>query len=340
MDALPVKEEVDVDFRSRHEGRMHACGHDLHTAMLVGAATVLAARRDALPGDVVLAFQPGEEEGGGARVMIEEGLLDVAGRRPDAAWALHVVSGMTPRGQVLSRGGPLMAASNQLHVTVHGAGGHGSAPHRAKDPIPVAVAMAYGLQTLMTRTVSAFSPAVLTVGRFTAGTAPYIIPDTASFSATIRCFDEAVLDGLEADTVRFCRGIADAHGVDVDARFERHYPVTVNSATAARLAEQVVVDVLGPERWERMDNPTMLSEDFSRILQSVPGAMLLLGASVDGDDWERSADNHSPYAAFSDDVLADGAALHAELAVRTLSHRGAAGHRELSPRRPAGGSRA
>jgi hippurate hydrolase len=319
MDALPVTEQVDVDFRSQHDGQMHACGHDLHTTMLVGAARVLAARRDELPGDVVLMFQPGEEDGDGAEVMISEGVLDAAGRRPDAAWALHVMSSLTAHGRVISRGGPLMAASNGLHVTVQGAGGHGSAPHRAKDPVPVAAEMVLGLQTLMTCTVSAFSPAVLTVGQFTAGTKANIIPETAYFAATIRCFDDEVLERLERDTVRFCQGIAAAHGVDVDARFDRYYPVTVNDFAAAGFAEKVVADVLGQPRWEWMADPITGAEDFSRVLQAVPGAMLFLGASIDGDDWEKSPDNHSPFAAFSDDVLADGTALFAELAVRSLS---------------------
>ncbi|MFP5347841.1 MAG: M20 family metallopeptidase [Actinomycetes bacterium] len=319
MDALPVTEQVDVPFRSQHEGRMHACGHDLHTTMLVGAGRVLAARRDDLAGDVVLMFQPGEEGFDGAGVMIEEGVLEASGRRPDAAWALHVMSGLAPKGVVIARPGPMMASSNELHVTVRGAGGHGSAPHRAKDPVPVAAEMVLGLQTLLSRTVSPFSPAVLTVGQFNAGTKANIIPDTATFAATVRCFDEQVLDGLEADTVRFCRGIAAAHGVEVDARFDRQYPVTVNDAAATRFAEQVVRAVLGQQRWGTMPEPITGSEDFSRVLHAVPGAMLFLGASVDGADWPRSPDNHSPFAAFSDDVLADGAALYAELAARSLT---------------------
>jgi amidohydrolase len=319
MDGLPVTEQVDVDFRSQHEGQMHACGHDLHTAMLVGAARVLAARREALAGDVVFMFQPGEEGFDGAGVMISEGVLDAAGRRPDAAWALHVMSGLAPHGVVIGRGGPMMASSNELHVTVRGAGGHGSAPHRAKDPVPVAAEMVVGLQTLLSRTVSPFDAAVLTVGQFNAGTKGNIIPESATFAATVRCFDEQVLDGLEANTVRFCEGVAAAHGVEVDARFDRQYPVTINAASAARFAEQVVGEVLGADRWITMPDPITGSEDFSRVLQAVPGAMLFLGATVDGDAWQTSPDNHSPFAAFSDDVLADGAAVYAELAARSLA---------------------
>ena len=319
MDALPVHEEVDVDFRSRTDGSMHACGHDLHTAMLVGAARMLTARRDELPGDVVLMFQPGEEGFDGAGVMISEGVLDAAGRRPDAAWALHVMSGLAPKGAVATRPGPIMAASNELHVTVLGAGGHGSAPHRSKDPVPVACEMVTALQTLVTRTTSPFDPAVLTVGQFHAGTKANIIPAEAAFQATVRCFDEAVLAGLERDTVRLCEGIAHAHGLRVDAQFRRQYPVTVNDAGAVAVAGDVVRRALPGQRWLPMADPITGSEDFSRVIDAVPGAMLFLGACVDGLAFEDAPDNHSPFAAFDDAVMPDGAALYAELAAATLT---------------------
>ncbi|MFG1967444.1 M20 family metallopeptidase [Nonomuraea sp. NPDC049028] len=313
MDGLPLREEADISFRSRHDGAMHACGHDVHTAMLIGVAHVLAAQRDRLPGDVILMFQPGEEGFDGASVMIEEGVLSAAGRHPDAAWALHVMSGLVPRGAVTARRGPMLASSNALRVTVRGAGGHGSAPHRARDPIPAAAEMVTALQTLVSRTTSAFDPVVVTVGEFHAGTKENVIPSHARFSATIRCFDGDVLNRLETDCTRLCHGIATAHGLQADVQFERMYPVTVNDPHAVGLAEQQVDRVLGGERWHAMPNPVAGAEDFSRVLQAVPGAMLFLGASVT-DEWNDAPDNHSPHVLFDDAVMSDGVALLGELA--------------------------
>lgn len=319
MDALPVTEEVDVPFRSRVDGAMHACGHDLHMTGLVGAARLLADRRAELPGDVVLMFQPGEEGLDGARAMIAEGVLDAAGRRPDAAWALHVFSALGPNGVVASRGGPLMASSNTLRVTVRGRGGHGSAPERAADPVPATCEMVLGLQAVVTRSVSPFAPAVLTVGELSAGTRPNIIPDSASFAATLRCFDAAVLDRLERDTVRYCRGVAAAHGLEVDVDFHRQYPVTVNDAGAVDAAERHVASALGERRFARLPQPIAGSEDFSRVLEAVPGAMLFLGACTPDRDWTSAPDNHSPRAAFDDAVLPDAATVLAQLALGTLA---------------------
>jgi len=328
MDALPVHEDVDLDFRSTLDGAMHACGHDLHVAGLVGAARLLAARRDELPGDVVLMFQPGEEGRDGAGAMIAEGVLEAAGRRPDAAWALHVFSTLGPRGIVTSRPGALMASSNELHVTVRGRGGHGSAPEAAADPVPAACEMVLGLQSLVSRTVSPFAPAVLTVGHLAAGNRANVIPDTATFAATVRCFDEAVLARLEHDTVRYCRGVAAGHGLEVDAEFRRQYPVTVNDAAAVDLAERVVGAALPPvvggtgddaAPFARMPHPIAGAEDFSRVLEAVPGAMLFLGARPPGVDPATAADNHSPRALFDDAVLPEAATVLAELARATLA---------------------
>ncbi len=317
MDALPVHEESDLPWRSVVAGHMHACGHDLHTAMLIGAARRLHARRDRLPGDVVLMFQPGEEGWDGAELMIDEGVLDASGRRVDAAWALHVMSAREPRGIVTGRAGTMLSASNELHVEVRGQGGHGSAPERANDPIPAAAEMVTGLQVVLSRVTSPFDPAVVTVGQFHAGSQSNIIPDVARFGATVRCTQRHVVDTIERELVRYCHGVAAAHGLEADVRFVRQYPVTTNDAGAVDRAEAAVGRVLGADRWLPMRHPSAGSEDFSRVLQAVPGAMLFLGACT-REDPARSPDNHSPRAAFDDVVLGDGADLLAELAGTSL----------------------
>ncbi|MFR9725343.1 M20 metallopeptidase family protein [Streptomyces sp. MS19] len=318
MDALPVTERTGLPFAAQGE-RMHACGHDLHTAMLAGAATLLSAHRDRLAGNVLFMFQPGEEGWDGAGQMLDEGVLDAAGDRPVAAYALHVMSNDTPRGVFTARGGPAMASSNVLEVTVRGAGGHGSAPHRAKDPIPAACEMVTALQTFVTRAFDVFDPVVLTVGRFHAGTATNIIPDTASFAATIRCFSEEAKDRLREGTLAVVRGIAAAHGLEVEADFSEQYPVTVNDAAEAAFAADTVRELHGEERYRPMENPILGSEDFSRVIAEVPGAMLFLGATLEGREPETAPGNHSPLAAFDESVLPGGAALYAELAVRRLT---------------------
>ncbi|MGW1372901.1 M20 metallopeptidase family protein [Streptomyces sp. NPDC002446] len=318
MDALPVAERTGLGFAADN-GRMHACGHDLHTTMLAGAAKLLSAHRERLAGDVLFMFQPGEEGYDGARHMLDEGLLDAAGQRPAAAYALHVLSAGMPRGLFGTRGGPALAASNVLRVTVKGEGGHGSMPHRAKDPVQAACAMVTALQTWITRTFDVFDPVILTVGVFHAGTKQNVIPETAVFEATVRSFSDAAQARVKDGTVEVCRGIAAAYGVGVDADFAEVYPVTVNDHTEADFAADAVREVLGEERFAPMTQPLAGAEDFSRVLAEVPGAMILLGAPPAGADHERSPNNHSPLAEFDDAVLADGATMYAELATRRLS---------------------
>jgi amidohydrolase len=319
MDALPVHEEVDVPFRSKVDDNMHACGHDLHTTMLAGAAHLLSSHRDNLAGDVVFMFQPGEEGHDGAGHMLREGVLDAAGSRPVAAYALHVMSSRWPQGAFVTRPGPILAASDAVKVTVRGKGGHGSAPHRANDPIPAACDMVTALQTFVTRSVDAFDPAVITVGEFHAGTRRNIIPHEARFEATVRSFRPEVHEALARGVPRVCEGIAAAHGVEVDVEYHAEYPVTLNSTDEAAFAAQTVNEAFGKDRFHLAENPITGSEDFSRVLGHVPGAMVFLGAAVDGRDHEDAPDNHSPLAAFDDAVLADGAALYATLAAGRLA---------------------
>ena len=302
MDALPVIERAPVPFASRN-GAMHACGHDLHTAMLVGAAHLLAARRADVAGDVVLMFQPGEEGWDGAGAMLAEGVLDAAGRRPVAAYALHVTSAAVPRGVVATRSGPILAASATLKVTVHGEGGHGSAPHLAADPIPATCEMVTALQTMVTRRFDVFDPVVVTVGVLRAGTRRNVIPETAEFEATVRTFSAR----------------AAAHGLRAEVAYEPEYPLTVNDDAETGFLETTVREVFGEERVVRMPNPLTGSEDFSRVLDAIPGAMAMLGVAAPGTDPSVTAYNHSPHAEFDDALLADGAALYAELAMRRLA---------------------
>ncbi len=217
MDALPVTERTGLDYASKIDGAMHACGHDLHTAMLAGAARLLSARRDELAGSVVFMFQPGEEGYGGARYMIEEGVLDAAGQRAVAAYALHVASAQLPIGVFSSRPGPMMAAAEVLDVTVHGHGGHGSQPHHAADPIPVACEIVLALQTLVTRKFDIFDPVVITVGSFHAGTTDNVIPDDAHFLATVRSFSRAARERMREVAPFLIRDIASAHGLTATA---------------------------------------------------------------------------------------------------------------------------
>ncbi|WP_427893039.1 M20 metallopeptidase family protein [Kribbella sp. GL6] len=318
MDALPVTERVDVPFKSRHDGMMHACGHDLHVAGLVGAAKVLCALKDELPGDVVFMFQPGEETSGGAPIMIREGVLDAAGRRADAAYGLHVGASSQPLGMWSSKPGSFMAAADQLHVRVIGEGTHGSTPFRGKDPIPVLCEIVTALQTMITRQFDVFDPVVLTVGRIAGGTKENIIPDDAFIDATVRTFSEVARAKVQTSSIQLVESLAAAHGLRVEAEYQVGYPVTVNDASEYAFARGVIEDLFGADRFRERPNPRCGAEDMSYVLNEVPGVYLNLSACA-SDDPDAAADNHSPLANFDDSVLPDGAALLAELAVRRLN---------------------
>ncbi len=319
MDALPVTEDTGEPFTSEHPGVMHACGHDLHVAGLVGAARLLLARRDKIAGSVVFMFQPGEEGPHGARVMIEEGVLDAAGDRVVAAYGVHVASGLFPSGQVTGRPGTLMAAADQVFVTVRGRGGHGSMPHLAADPVPVAAEMVLALQTAVTRQFDAHDPVVVSVGRIAAGTTDNVIPATAELAATVRTFSPASHAAVPERLARLFEHVAAAHGMTADVEYVRGYPVTVNDAAEVARVERVVGELAGPGHYAELAQPLAGAEDFSYVLEQVPGAYVFVGATPAGSDPATAPYNHSAQARFDESALPLSAAVLAGLALDRLA---------------------
>jgi hippurate hydrolase len=247
--------------------------------------------------------------------MIDEGLLDVAGRRVDAAYALHVYSSEQPLGVWFGRPGPLMAAADEVFIRVVGEGGHGSAPSRAKDPVPVACEIVLALQTLVTRGFSVFDPVVVTVGKIAGGTKDNIIPDDAVIEATVRTLSPENRGEISRRIDQLATGIAEAHGLRAEVTHLPGYPVTMNDEAEYAFAKDTIVDLFGADRYVHQQEPEMGSEDFSFVGELVPSAYVNLSACP-AADYEHAPDNHSPRAAFDDSVVPDAAALLAELALR------------------------
>ncbi|MGA8760749.1 MAG: M20 family metallopeptidase [Stellaceae bacterium] len=318
MDALPMPEETGLDFASEIPGRMHACGHDSHTAMLVQAVHLLHRHRDELSGTVKFMFQPGEEGHAGARRMIEDGLLD-ADPKPDAAFALHIFPNFKA-GAIASRAGPLLAAVDTWTIRVKGRGGHASMPHLAIDPIPVACEIGVALHAMVTRRTNVFDPVVLTCGKIAGGTASNIIPETVEMLGTLRTTSEAARETAHQGIQRVAANIAAAHLCEAQVEIRRGYPVTVNDAGFVDFARDVATALVGRENYINMPAPFMGAEDFSYVLQRMPGCMMFLGVMPEGcEDHDHVASCHSNRMILNEDAMAVGIAMHAGVAYRFLT---------------------
>ncbi|MEV6243982.1 M20 family metallopeptidase [Lentzea sp. NPDC051838] len=314
MDGLPLQEDTGLPYASEVDGNMHACGHDTHVAMLASSARLLADRRDALRGKVLFMFQPGEEGYHGARYMIEEGLLDDG---VEKAFALHITSRMKS-GVVTCRPGPIMASADTFHVHVKGKGGHGAMPHNALDPVPAAAAMVGALQTMVGRRVSVHEPAVVTVAQINAGTTTNIIPETATLDGTIRTLSEATRKLVHKELKQVIKHTAAAYGCHAEVSIVPGYPVTVNDDVVGQHVVDLAAQAMGPTWSEPMLDPLMGAEDFSYVLQRVPGALAFLGACPRGIDLDDAPPNHSNRVLFDEAAMEHGVATYAAFALDAL----------------------
>ncbi|MEO9132481.1 MAG: M20 family metallopeptidase, partial [Sphingomonas sp.] len=317
MDALPMQEDTGLDFASQVPGAMHACGHDAHSAMLVGAARALCARRESLSGSVVFMFQPGEEGYHGARFMMEDGLLDDP--RPEAAFALHIMPN-APAGMVCSRPGALLASTDALNITVRGKGGHAAMPHDGIDPIPVACEIVTALSTFIARQIPVTDPAVLSITQINAGSAYNIVPDEVKLKGTLRTLSSATRTKAREGLTRIAELIASAHGCTAEVVIDDGYPVTMNDPRALALMRGVAEQLGGESAWHTMAAPIMGGEDFSYVLREIPGAMSFIGVARAGTEAGTNPPLHNTRMTIEEDVMARGVAMHCAVAERFLDN--------------------
>ena len=318
MDALKVEEETGLEYASTN-GFMHACGHDLHMAGAIGAAQILASHKEELNGDVLIWFQPGEEGHHGADVMIEEGMLELTGSRPVAAYGLHVFTSL-PLGAIACKPGPLMAAAGDLHVTFHGSGGHGSMPWLSKDPVTPMVEAIAALQNLINKSFDQFDPVILNVGWIRAGddATTNVIADSASFGATVRTFSEVNTKKLHELAPKLIHSIADGFGLSAEVEFGRATKVLMNDPASVERVERVAKSLVGEAGYVPMQNPIAGGEDFASIVAEVPGAFVFVGACPPEIDYQTAPTNHSAKATFDDSVLPLCSSLLVSLAMEHL----------------------
>jgi hippurate hydrolase len=310
MDALPIQEVTGLDFASREAGRMHACGHDSHSAMLASAARILCGQRDQLAGRILFMFQPGEEGHHGGRIMLEEGLL--GDPLPDAAFALHIWPTLS-HGAVACRAGAMLASTDTLKARIIGKGGHAAMPHDAIDPVPVAAEVVLALQSEVARRTPVTDPIVLSITKISAGTTHNVLPDTVELLGTLRTLSPQARNRGRAAFERICTHVAAAHGCTGEVEIEQGYPPTVNDARAVNLVREIA-----GEDFHELPASNMGGEDFSYVLEKVPGAMAFLGVAQKGEDAATRAPLHSPGMMIDEAVLPKGVALHCSFATRFL----------------------
>jgi hippurate hydrolase len=318
MDALAVNEDTGLAFSSTN-GYMHACGHDLHMAIGVGAAQLISENKDQLKGNVVMFFQPGEEGHDGAGIMLSQDMHLASGEKPIAAYGIHVFS-MDDPGVFASRKGTMMASAGDVIVTLKGKGGHGSMPWTAVDPITGLIEILSSIQSFIIKHFDALDPIVLNVGWIKAGNdhTTNIVPEVASFGATVRSFSKQGYDDTRTKIPAFIKNMAAAFGLEAEIEFSPATKVLVNNHDAIDRVERVTNTVFGEGRYENMDQPIPGGEDMASILEEIPGAFIFLSAADPTIPMEKRQANHSNKAVFDDSVLADGATMLAALAFDTL----------------------
>ncbi|XUU61474.1 M20 metallopeptidase family protein [Erythrobacter sp. HA6-11] len=315
MDALPMDEKTNLEFASTIPGRMHACGHDTHTAMLAGAAQLLCAKRDSFAGTIDFMFQPGEEGYHGARFMLDDGLIDPL---PDAAFALHIMPN-APFGVLGGRAGPLLAAADEFNITVKGQGGHASMPHDCVDPVPGAAAIVGAIQAMVTRRFKAADPVIVTVTQIHAGTAHNVIADEVKLGGTMRSLSPEHRAKVHKLIEETAKQTAAAYGLEAECEITMGFPVTICDPRAVTLGSAVAKELGGEGAWLELPDPIMGAEDFSYVLEKVPGAMFFLGVACEGEDWTQCCAIHSPRMHVDENALPRGTAMLSGCALKFLA---------------------